>query len=259
MGKKKKISKEDFNRGLNSQFYGPGAGAREMLERYGVEGAVSRHPDGRSGESRSVAEVRKELADAMMKDYHTNETFQNAALAGNKGAKKFAKKGFKSGNLADAWDAYKGLKKEYVGGGGMQGAKNIAGLTYETGKAYRDSLIEELSKREPKMKLTDDDDIYVDNPYEDEPEGLDPFVRETRDSFKHWIDRGTGRTGEGYAGVFPLGRYDGQKGEIVPSPGNEGLDATEERIMDGPSFASDFKRKLMDDLRQAAGYDSTYA
>ena len=70
---------------------------------------------------------------------------------------------------------------------------------------------------------------------------------------------GKGMTGRGYAGVFPLGRYDGQKGEIVPSPGQENLDATEERLIDGPSFASDFKRKLMDDLRQAAGYESTYS
>ena len=37
MGKKnKKTSKADFNRGLMSKFYGPGAEAQEMLKRYGV-------------------------------------------------------------------------------------------------------------------------------------------------------------------------------------------------------------------------------
>ena len=170
------------------------------------------------------------------------------------------RKASKASNVYDAYGTLEDLKKEYVGGGGMNGPENIMGLTYALKKASRNAFAEELASREPEMVLDDDDKPnYVENPYEDEPEGLDPFIRDTRDRVDEWIRDGSGRTGRGYAGVFPLGRYDGQKGEIVPSPGNEGLDATEERLIDGPSFASDFKRKLMDDLRQAAGYDSTYA
>ena len=157
MGKKKK-DKRDFDRGLNSQFYGPGKKARKMLERYGVEGTRG---GGRamemSGKSyRSTDDVKRDLAAAMMKDYHTNESFQNAALAGHKGAKKFAKKGFDSGNIYDAWDTYKDLKKEYVGGGGMMGAENIAGLTYETGKALRGfTAKEEKEESKPDVPTLD--------------------------------------------------------------------------------------------------------
>ena len=145
MGKKKKISKDEFNRGLYSQFYGPGSEARDMLKRYNVEGAISRHPDGRSGKSRSVAEVREDLAAAMMNDYDTRRTMEAAAMSGNKDAKKFAKKGFDSGNLQDAYGVMRDLKKEYVGGGGMDGAKNRAGLTHALVNADRDNFTESLS------------------------------------------------------------------------------------------------------------------
>jgi len=151
MGKKnKKMSKEDFERGLQSKFYGPGAGAQEMLKRYGVEGTRSVKPDNRGvaptgREHRELDDVKGDLQEAMMNDYDTRRTFEAAALAGNKAAKKFAKKGFKPSNMSEAWDVYKDMKKEYVGGGGMRGPKNEAGLTYAAVKSDRDKLVDSLS------------------------------------------------------------------------------------------------------------------
>ena len=139
MGKKnKKTSKEDFDRGLMSKFYGPGKEAQDMLKRYDVEGYSHGRTD-RGSEYRGVDEVKKDLAAAMMNDYDTRRTMEAAAMAGNKDAKKFAKKGFKSGNLQDAYGVMRDLKKEYVGGGGMDGAKNRAGLTYAAVKADREA------------------------------------------------------------------------------------------------------------------------
>jgi len=256
MGKKKK----NKNQSSVFDYHFRTGKVGKMMDRYDVEEAKSYHPDGRSmgrTGSRSIDEINSDLAAAMMADPNTVMQFHYGADV-DKGAKKIAKKGITGKNVYDAYGTLERLKHKFVGGGGMNGPENIMGLTNELKNASRNAWAAELAEREPKMEIPEEDP-FVENPYEDEPEGLDPFVKTTRDRVDEWIRDGSGRTGRGYAGVFPLGRYDGQKGEIVPSPGNEGLDATEERIMDGPSFASDFKRKLMDDLRQAAGYDSTYA
>ena len=144
MGKKnKKMSKEDFERGLRSPFYGPGSDAQKMLKRYGVEGTRG---GGRAiemtGKSyRGTDEVKEDLAKAMMNDYDTRRSMEAAAMAGNKDAKKYAKKGFKAGNIQEAYGVLRDLKKEYVGGGGMDGAKNRAGLTHALVKADRENFI----------------------------------------------------------------------------------------------------------------------
>ena len=165
MGKKKKnkTSKEDFDRGIMSSFYGPGKEAQDMLKRYNVEGYSHGRTD-RGSTYRGVDEVKKDLANAMMNDYDTRRSMEAAAMAGNKDAKKFAKKGFKSGNLQDAYGVLRDLKKEYVGGGGMDGAKNRAGLTYAAVKAdreaqtegYRDEFASKdaLANLEDKLKKT---------------------------------------------------------------------------------------------------------
>jgi hypothetical protein len=113
-----------------------------LLKRYDVDGARSVKPDmrGQNGyENRSVKDVKRDLSKAMMNDYDTRRTMEAAAMAGDKDAKKFAKKGIKAGKVGAAWDTMKDLKKKYVGGGGMDGAKNRAGLTYAAVKADRDA------------------------------------------------------------------------------------------------------------------------
>ena len=115
----------------------------ELMRRYDIEGTQSYHPDmrgpGSDKENRGKEDVERDIAKAMMSDYDTRRTMEAAAMAGNKDAKKFAKKGFKEGNIFEGYDVMKDLKKEYVGGGGMHGAKNIAGLTYGAVKADRDA------------------------------------------------------------------------------------------------------------------------
>ena len=141
MGKKKKIDKMEFNRGLMN-FAGDGGGskeAKELLERYGVEGYRHGRTD-RGSEYRGFDEIKKDLSSAMMNDYDTRRTIEAAAMAGNKDAKRFAKRGIEGASgMVGAYDLMKDLKKEYVGGGGMNGAENRAGLTYAAVKADRDA------------------------------------------------------------------------------------------------------------------------
>ena len=73
-------------------------------------------------QNRSQKDVDRDIAKAMMNDYDTRRGMEAAAMAGDKDAKKFAKKGFKAGNIYSAWDKLSALKKEHVGGGGMNGA-----------------------------------------------------------------------------------------------------------------------------------------
>ena len=142
MGKKKDKKNKG---GTGSEFfdyrYGVGE-AGHLMDRYGVEGAASYHPDGRSGGKtgmRSDKDVKDDIAKAMMNDYDTRRSLEAAAMAGDKDAKKFAKKGIKGKNIQDAYGVLRDLKKEYVGGGGMDGAKNRAGLTQALVQADRDA------------------------------------------------------------------------------------------------------------------------
>ena len=140
MGKKKDKKNKG---GTGSEYfdyrYGVGE-AKHMMKRYDVEGASMGNPR-MGGKQRSVDDVKKDLADAMMNDYDTRRTMEAAAMAGNKDAKKYAKKGIKGGNIQDAYGVMRDLKKEYVGGGGMDGSKNRAGLTYAAVKADRKNFI----------------------------------------------------------------------------------------------------------------------
>ena len=187
MGKKKN------KKGSPIDYYLGTGKTGKMMDRYDVEGVHYGHPDGRSGRpNRSQDDVDRDIAKAMMNDPNTVMQFQYGADV-SKDAKRFAKKGIKGGNVYDAYGTLEDLKKEYVGGGGMNGPKNIMGLTYALKKASRDAFAAELASREPEMVLDGDDKPdYVENPYEDEPEGLDPFVRNTRDRVDEWIRDGQG-------------------------------------------------------------------
>jgi hypothetical protein len=189
MGKKnkdKEISKADFNRGLMSPFYGPGNEAQKMLKRYGVEGFRHGRTD-RGSKYRGVDEVRDDLAKAMMNDYDTRRTMEAAAMAGNKDAKKFAKKGFKGGKVERGWEAYKGLKKEYVGGGGMDGPKNRAGLTYAAVKADRDAQTADYQSRF--ASIQDLNSLRDDLEAQEEAANYEPAPLEKSDALARAEDR----------------------------------------------------------------------
>ena len=137
MGKKK-------NKKRSSTFeYMSGTGKiGKMMDRYDIEGAKYGRPD-RGGTQRSMDDVDKDIAKAMMNDYDTRRGMEAAAMAGDKKAKRFAKKGFKAGSIYDGYSALEHVKKKYVGGGGMTGAKNQAGLSYAAVKADREKFIED--------------------------------------------------------------------------------------------------------------------
>ena len=115
----------------------------DMMRRYGVEGTASYHPSMRGPggkENRDKDDVNRDLAAKMSNDYDTRRTIEAAAMAGNKKAKKYAKKGINEKNIYEAYDVMKKLKKKYVGGGGMRGSKNEAGLTWAAVNKDRDKL-----------------------------------------------------------------------------------------------------------------------
>ena len=138
MGKDKRKGKDKSS---TFDYYTGSGKIGDMMDRFDVEGVKSVRPDQQyiHGPSRTEKDVDRDIAKAMMKDYDMRRSMEAGAMAGNKDAKKFAKKGFKSGNIYSAMDTMRDLKKEYVGGGGMNGAKNIAGLTHALVKADRDA------------------------------------------------------------------------------------------------------------------------
>ena len=151
MGKKNKKARS------NSFDYRYGTGdVGELMKRYDIEGTASYHPDmrgpGSGNENRDKEDVERDIAKAMMNDYDTRRGMEAAAMAGNKDARKFAKKGFKRGNVFEGYDVLKKLKKEHVGGGGMNGAKNIAGLTHALVKHDREKQTEDYRREFASIK-----------------------------------------------------------------------------------------------------------
>lgn len=125
---------------------------KKMLDRYDVDGIRSVKPDNRGyeppgREHREVDDVRNDLAAAMMNDYDTRRGMEAAALAGDKRARRFAEGGYKPGQVGKAWDMMKRLKEEHVGGGGMSGPKNEAGLTMALVDHERDVFNQSIDER----------------------------------------------------------------------------------------------------------------
>ena len=107
------------------------------------------------------------------------------------------------------------------------------------GEGSGDDIEKELKDREPEMEL-------VENPYEDEPEGLDPFNKATKD-YVYDTALDNLDTDDGlYARVFPLGSRTGQIGSRVPSPGDDQEDSASQ------SFASAMKEQIIRDMRLGA-------
>jgi hypothetical protein len=196
MGKDKRKGKEKSN-SFDYRYKTGDIG--DMMRRYDIEGTQSYHPNmrgpGSGNENRTKEDVERDIAKAMMNDYDTRRGMEAAAMAGDKDAKKFAKKGFKEGNIYSAYDTMKALKKEYVGGGGMDGAKNRAGLTQALVKADRKNFIADND-----AKYASKADLENMKPAEDPDTGYtDPQMTEESDKLKQakertqsWKDGGLG-------------------------------------------------------------------
>ena len=98
-----------------------------------------------------------------------------------------------------------------------------------------DSIKKKLKDKEPKMEL-------VENPYADEEEGLDPFVKDTKDFVNGVVDDNI--SGDLYGRVFPMGSRTGQFGTTVPSPGDEQTDSASQ------NFAAAMKAQIIQNMRE---------
>ena len=161
MGKKNKNKPSVF------EYYTRSGKVGEALDRYDVETIHYGHPDGRSGKpNRTREQVSEELADAAMKDYDTRRTMEAAALAGEKGAKKFAKKGYK--NATDVIDAQDFFKKYRDSGGSFSSNADYAGLTWKAVKADRDKFGSQFASiadlQELQDKMTQESNNRVTEP-----------------------------------------------------------------------------------------------
>ena len=137
MGKDNK--KKSKNEPSFFEYYTRSGKVGEALDRYDIETIHYGHPDNRSVKpNRTREQVSEELADAAMKDYDTRRTMEAAALAGEKGAKKFAKKGYK--DATDVIDAQDFFKKYRDSGGSFSSNADYAGLTHKAVKAERDQF-----------------------------------------------------------------------------------------------------------------------
>ena len=182
MGKKKdkKSQKRDY---FGARYKTGDVG--NLMDRYGIEGTNSVKPSTRNSynEERTYEDVEKDIADAMMNDYDTRRGMEAAAMAGNKDAKKFAKKGFTTKNMYEAYDLMKDLKKEYVGGGGMRGAKNEAGLTHALVKADRTNFTEDIKGMIPEQEA---DSSTADNVDEKKEAVLSEHMQKAKNLVDQW-------------------------------------------------------------------------
>jgi hypothetical protein len=232
MGKKNKGKKP------KAWEYALGTGkAGKLMDRYDVEGVHYGHPDGRSGKpNRSIEDVEKDIAKKMMNDYDTRRSMEAAAMLGDKDAKKFAKKGFKGGNIYGAWDTMKALKKEHVGGGGMNGPENRAGLTHALVKADRKAFNEDIDSRisEATAKGSSDGQAAIPEYQIDNPVGQ-----------RGGRENNTSAVYDDYQDAYKLAGI----GTDVFSTGGEGQAATEESIGSGPIGAAEQLKEFQNKVK----------
>ena len=152
MGKKKKIDKREWNRGLMN-FAGDGGGSQEakkLLKRYGVEGYRNGRTDRGSEGYRGASEIQKDLRNAMAQDYDTRRTLESLATSGNKKAKKLIKSGFKSPqDMADTQNFFEKRHKKEGGGGDFSSVNDYMNLTQASvqkdRKKHTDAINDEVN------------------------------------------------------------------------------------------------------------------
>jgi len=122
--------------------------------------------------------------------------------------------------------------------------------------AYEQKKFGSKDKNQKKDKNKDDYPEFVENPYKDEPEGLDPFVKATKDNFNDFAQREV--DGTNAERMFPLGTNLGQIGTGIPSPGAEYVDGSYDDNEKAESFAAQMKAKIIADLRKGYYADEVF-
>ena len=206
MGKKNKDKKNPGGTGSDAFDYMYGVGeAKSLMKRYGVEGASFGNPR-MGGKQRSVKNVKDDIAEAMSKDYDTRRSMEAAAMAGDKDAKKFAKKGFKSDNIYDAYQTLRDLKKEHVGGGGMDGPENRSGLTHALVKFDREKQTEKY--RQEFATIKDMNALRDDLEAQEEVANTQPAPIQKSDALARAEDRLAEAEGVGASALYESNNRD---------------------------------------------------
>lgn len=167
----------------------------ETLQRYGIDRndyGYQKDDDEGSHLKGDWDDMRQELATRAMGDYDTRRTFEASAMAGDKKSRKYAEGGFNDAtDVVSGYQHMRDLKKEHVGGGGMRGAKNIAGLTQAMVDHDRNTFIEQNDD-----KYASQDDLENFEPIDNGPtwndskngEELSTEISEAKERVKAWQD-----------------------------------------------------------------------
>ena len=152
-----------------------------------------------------------------------------------KDAKKFAKKGIKGKNIQDAYGVMRDLKKEYVGGGGMDGAKNRAGLTYamvkEDRKVHNEDIDARIAANTPELPEEDPDKGFTD-PQQLEQSKAVTDAKERASRFEAGMSAYGGDDEQDTAAVTPA--------STEPGKADSMLDAFKEKLKKDRNFKHSF-------------------
>ena len=186
MGKKKKDKKDKFK--SNPFDYMGGGRVRELGDRYGVDHKDYNINMGRnSGSGRNYKGGRDEYEEAIrkaaMSDYDTRRTMESQAMAGNKDAKKFAKKGFKNiGKVYEGNELMRKLHKKEGNGGSFSSASDFAGLTYKSVKADRNKQTEEYDAKYASQQMLNDKIEELKGKFKEEKKADEPVEYKDSDA-----------------------------------------------------------------------------
>ena len=238
MGKKK--GKDDKFKANPFDYMGGGR-IRELGDRYGVDHRDYNINYGRtSGGGRDYKGGREEYEDAIakaaMSDYVTRRTMEAQAMAGNKDAKKFAKKGFKNiGKVYEGNELMRDLHKEYGNGGSFSSASDFAGLTYksvkEDRKVHNEDIDARIAANTPELPEEDPDKGFTD------PQQLEQSKA---------VTDGKERASRFEAGMSAYGGDDEQDSAAVtpastePGKADSMLDAFKQKLKEDRNFKHSF-------------------
>ena len=261
MGKENKIDEMEWNRGLMNipGDLGGSKEAKELLDRYNVEGTGSMHgtkPSARNLEKhfRNEEVVERDLQEAMMNDYDTRRTIEAAALAGNEDAAKYANKGIDGvKGMVGSWELLKDLKKEHVGGGSMTGAENEAGLTHALVQHDRDVFNQSIDDRIAAAIPEEAPAEQTEDPEDHEPSRELDFAQNLADAYKQDVVNNYLEQVEPNASKSSIGSLKKSMGSY-----NRDLDLGEFAAglgggyrKDASSFAEDYKSNVKGSLKPA--------
>jgi len=183
----------------------------------------------------------------MMNDYDYRRSMEAGAMAGNKDAKKFAKKGFKAGNIYSAAETMRDLKDEYGGGGGMNGERNRASLTYDLVKADREAQTAAYDEKYAKTTdLNELKDKLMAQATEDAAKPIEPSDRMAQ--VEERLESAAAGS-DGPPSVFDKDNAQPAKADDQADAARNFLEDYKKDVVDGANIKSDISRGISNAAR----------